>query len=223
MIRAILYKDIISLKQRKIFLMFQFIVIVGVLALVKLSDYGSGVTFLGREFVHLFIISVASLSAFLDLYMNCLVDDCRDNIIPMLFFNKMSLLSYWVGRTLMPFAISMLYGAFALYAYTIFIDPHAVLTGFLLSAGVAMLAEVFFAIGLGTIASLFFDTDITANPNIAIPFMGINGILLYLFNPAYGVLRFILATIIMGSACLLASTVISKIRYRSNITDSPLR
>lgn len=218
MFRAIIFKDICFLKRKPIVIIKYAAVVVGTLLLVKLSNYGSGIELFGRSFVSLFIISVASLSTFLDLYMSFLQDDRADNIVPILAFNKMSFIPYWIARAVIPLAVSAQCGLIALCGYTCLLDRDAVLTGFLFVASAVMFAEVVLAMGLGMVASLFIDTDIVGNPNIAVPFMGANAGILYCFNPAiYGVELFALTTIVAGVFFLGLSARIARSRYRGTI------
>ena len=76
MYKAIVYKDICTLRQKRLFFMWQLLVVIGAVALIKISSLGNGVDLFGKEFIHLFIISIASLGAFLELYMNFLLDGC---------------------------------------------------------------------------------------------------------------------------------------------------
>lgn len=223
MIRAILYKDICLLKKRGRFWMWLPVLIAGTLFLIKVSGDSTSVRLFGREFMNLFLISLVSLGTFLELYMSCLFDDYKDDVVPMLAFNNMSFVAYWIARAIVPIAFAALTGALTLCAYVLFIDPTSLVTGFLLSAGIAMLAEVCLSMGLGMIASLFFDIDITTNPSIALPLMGVNALLLYLFNPAHGILPFVASTSAVGIACLVASAFVSKARYKSNIQIPPDR
>lgn len=218
MFRAIIFKDICSLKRKPIVFLKYAAVVIGTLLLVKLSNYGSGIELFGRSFVSLFIISVASLSTFLDLYMSFLQDDRADNIVPILAFNKMSFIPYWIARVVIPLAVSALCGLIALCGYACLLDRDAVLTGFLFVASAVMFAEVVLAMGLGMVASLFIDTDVVGNPNIAVPFMGANAGILYCFNPAiYGVEPFALTTIVAGVFFLGLSARIARSRYRGTI------
>ena len=222
MYKAIVYKDVCTLRQKRLFFIWQVLVVIGAVALIKISSLGNGVDLFGEEFIHLFIISIASLGAFLELYMNFLLDDARDNIMPMLSFNKAPLLPYWLARVTIPLAAAAISGFAALGAYALFIDQNAIASGFLPIAAAAMLAEIVLATGLGMIAAQFFNIDVATNPNIALPLIGANALLLYIFNPArHGVLPFMVAAIAVGIACLIVSARILKSRYRGNIRDAP--
>lgn len=221
MYKAIVYKDICTLRQKRLFFIWQIVVVIGTVMLIKISSLGNGIDLFGKEFIHLFIISVASLGAFLELYMNFLLDDSRDNIMPLLSFNKAPLLPYWLARITVPLVVAAISGIAALSAYILFIDQRAIISGFLPVAATAMLAEIVLATGLGMITAQFFNIDVATNPNIALPLIGANALLLYVFNPArYGVIPFVASAIVMGIVCLFVSAQVLKSRYKGNIQDS---
>lgn len=217
MFKAILYKDAISLKQKKGFLLLQFLIVVGSVLVIKLSEYGSGIQIIGKEYVHFFIVTISALSCFLELYLNFLIDDGRDMILPLISLNKLSFPTYIIARVMMPLLISAIYCLCALVLYLFLIDSNSLASGFLIAAAITSFSEIVLASGIGLCASLTFDIDLSTNPNIAIPFICINAFLLYFFNPSSMLPIFSLVTCCCGLACMIICRLIMRAKYKIEI------